>query len=144
MVALYGWTVPGMLLIPASWSPTLNGLETGLIRIERLLLMLAALAKLLSMMKPPQMAAGVYLLARPFAWLGLDCRALAVRLALTLEQMENMPRITRWPGTLALPARQGEGTGEMCLHVPHVAKQDIALLSGAVLVLGLALFGVPA
>lgn len=135
LFALYAWTVPGILLLPTSWSPTTAGLEAAMIRIERLLLMLAALAWLLTVLNPARIAAGVYLLAKPFTWLGLDRRAMAVRLALALEQAETMPRAGSWLDGLKFPQANASEASEIRLAVPQISRLDIGILLTA-LVLG--------
>jgi len=138
MLALYGWTVPGILLWPSEWSPTRAGLEAGILRMERLVLLLAALARLMSALTPPQIAAGIYLLSAPLAWLGLDRRALAVRLALTLELVEKMPKPANWLDKLKLPPTLLEKPAEMHLSIPRVAAWDIGVLVSALALLGVA------
>lgn len=137
LFALHAWTVPGILLLPTSWSPTTAGLEAALIRIERLLLMLAALAWLLTVLNPARIAAGVYLLAKPFARLGLDRRALAVRLALALEleleQAENMPKAGRWLDRLKFPQADASESTEIRLAVPQISRLDIGILLAALM-----------
>lgn len=138
MIVLYGWTIPGILVWPAEWSPTVAGLEAGMFRMERLLLLLAALARLMSALTPPQIAAGIYLLSTPMAWLGLDRRALAVRLALTLELVEKMPKPANWLDSLKSPPHLPNGPGEMRLGIPHVEAWDIGILVSALALLGVA------
>lgn len=138
MLILYGWTVPGILLWPSEWSPTRAGLAAGILRVARLVLLLAALARLMSALTPQQIAAGIYLLSAPLAWLGLNRRALAVRLALTLELVENMPKPSNWLDRLKLPPPLVERTDEMHLSIPRVAAWDIGVLVSALALLGVA------
>jgi hypothetical protein len=89
---------------------------------------------------PQQIAAGLYLLSRPLGWLGLDRRALAVRLALTLEQMEKLPERklswrANWLEALQSPSTQVEEPGEMALHIPRVSALDIGVLIAALALL---------
>lgn len=135
LLALYAWTVPGTLLWPSDYSPTREGLESGLIRISRLVLILAVLARLLSEFTPAQLAGGLYLLAKPFAGLGLDRRALAVRLALTLEQLEHPAKGRKWLDELRAPARMAEGPEEIRMLVAEAGFRDVALLFSAVAML---------
>lgn len=144
LLLLYAWTVPGTLLWPSDYSPSREGLQAGLIRMARLALLLALLARLLSEFAPQQLAGGIYLLAKPFAWLGLDRRALAVRLALTLEHLEHAPKRRNWMDELkSLPAMPGE-PGEMRLSVVEAAPRDTLMLLAAVALLGVVLTGIPA
>lgn len=138
MIILYGWTVPGILLWPSEWSPTRAGLEAGILRIERLVLLLVALAKLMSVLSLPQIAAGIYLLSAPLAWMGLDRRALAVRLALTLELVEKTPKAANWLDNLKSPPTFLGNPTEIHLSIPRVAAWDVGILMSALVLLGLA------
>jgi len=139
LLALYAWTVPGVLLWPSDYSPTREGLEAGLIRMLRLVLMLAVLARLLAEFTPVQLAGGLYLLAKPFAALGLDRRALAVRLALTLEQIERPERNRNWLAELKAPAAKSAGSEEMRMVVTQAGWKDLLVLIAAIALLGLVL-----
>ncbi len=141
LAALYAWTMPGTLLWPSlAYSPSLEGTQAGLVRISRLVLMLATLARLLSEFSPAGLAGGLYLLARPFTILGLDRRALAVRLALTLEHLER-PAGQNWLERLKSPVEETNGPDEMRLSIAPPAPKDLLLLFAAVVLLGVALFG---
>jgi energy-coupling factor transporter transmembrane protein EcfT len=134
---LHAWTVPGVLVFPSDWSPTYEGLQAGLLRIARLLLLLAVLARLLVELSPQQLAAGIYLLSKPLGWLGLDRRALAVRLALTLEQMEQAPMQGNWLERLKSPPGHSDESAEMHLTVPHVSVADLGVMLAALALLGM-------
>lgn len=136
LVLLYAWTVPGTLVWPSDYSPSREGLQAGLIRVARLVLLLAALARLLSEFSPQQLAGGIYLLAKPLAWLGLDRRALAVRLALTLEYMEHPPQGRNWLDELKSPLDVAAGPDEILLSVAQAGLRDTLLLVAAVVLLG--------
>jgi len=143
LLLLYAWTVPGTLLWPSDYSPSREGLQAGLIRMARLALLLALLARLLSEFAPQQLAGGIYLLAKPFAWLGLDRRALAVRLALTLEHLEHTAKRRNWMDELKCPPAVPDGAGEMRLPIAEAAPRDTLVLFAAVALLG-AVLGIPA
>jgi energy-coupling factor transport system permease protein len=87
LAALYAWTVNGTWLLPQleGLSPTREGVELGIERIVRLVLLLAALALLLNKLRRNDLVYGLYQLAWPFSVLGFDRRAFAVRLALAME-----------------------------------------------------------
>lgn len=128
---VYAFTLPGRLLWPHELSPTLEGIEAAALRILRLLLLLAALARLLAECPPRQLAGGLYLIARPFAFAGLDARALAVRLALTLERLEEAPPAGKWREMLYRPALPAEGPDEITLLIPAVAGRDAWMLAAS-------------
>lgn len=144
LLLLYAWTVPGTLLWPSDYSPSREGLQAGLIRAVRLALLLAMLARLLSEFAPRQLAGGIYLLAKPFAWLGLDRRALAVRLALTLEHVEHTPKGRNWMDELKSSPAMPAGPGEIRLSIAEAAPRDTLVLFAAVALLGAVLTGIPA
>ena len=95
---LYAWTVNGAWIWPqlGSFSPTLEGLETGGERIIRLVLLLAALALLLHKLSSDDLVCGLYLLSRPFAVFGFDRRAFAVRMALAMEWARSRDSARKW------------------------------------------------
>lgn len=128
---IYAWTMPGRLLWAHELSPTLEGMEAAALRILRLLLLLAALARLLAECPPRRLAGGLYLIARPFAFAGLDARALAVRLALTLERLEHAPPAGKWREMLNQPVRPVEGPDEITLLIPAVGGRDAWMLAAS-------------
>ncbi len=136
LVFIHAWTVPGTLLWPSDYSPSVEGLQAGLTRMARLLLLLAALARLLSEFSPRQLAGGLYLMAQPFARLGLDRRALAVRLALTLERLERPDKERKWLEKLKQPLDADAGPDEMRLSIAQASLRDGLMLSVAVALLG--------
>jgi energy-coupling factor transporter transmembrane protein EcfT len=135
LVLLYAWTVPGTLLWPSDYSPSREGLQAALVRVARLALLLAALARLLSEFSTRQLAGGIYLLAKPFARLGLDRRALAVRLALTLENLEQPLKKRAWLDRLGSPFDTVAGPEEIRLSVAQVGLRDALVLFAAILLL---------
>jgi hypothetical protein len=144
LAVLYAWTIPGTLLWPSEYSPSLEGLQVAFVRISRLVLMLAALARLLSEFPPTQLAGGLYLLAKPFSGLGLDRRALAVRLALTLDYLERPVGKRRWLEELKAPYEAAAGPEEIRLSIAQVGLRDMLVLGLAVALLGAVLFRVVA
>ena len=139
LILLYAWTVPGTLVWPSDYSPSREGLEDGLIRVARLALMLAALARLLQEFTPQKMAGGIYLLTKPFARLGLDCRALAVRLALTLEYMEQPPNGRKWLDELKAPLDVPAGPDEIRFSIAQAGLRDMLAFIFSIGLLGVVL-----
>jgi hypothetical protein len=142
LISLYAWTMPGTLLWPSDYSPSIEGLHAGLIRVSRLVLLLAALARLLSEFSPHQLAGGIYLLLNPFAWFGLDRRALAVRLALTLEHLEKPAKGGKWLDELKSPLNPATGPDEIRLSIAQAGMRDTLMLSVAVSLLAAVLLRV--
>ena len=96
LLLTYAYSLPGESAWPAlGWaSPTMEGVQQGLIRILRLALILVALAMLLASTAWPRLIYGLYFLVRPFTAIGFDRRAFAVRLGLTLAYVEQASETT--------------------------------------------------
>ncbi len=105
LLLTYAYTLPGASLWPAlGWaSPSWEGLQQGGLRCARLALMLAGLAVLLAYLSRARLLYGLYVLAWPLTWLGLDRRAFAVRLGLALDYAEHAPPAARWLDGLRTP-----------------------------------------
>lgn len=132
---LYALSTPGVYLWNSPYSPTIDGLQAGGWRVMRLLLMLAGLARLLSELTPLQLAAGLYLLAAPLDRLHFDRRAFAARLALTLEQFDQMPARQNWLQALNSPVTLTGHHQNIRLLVPKVGVHDAGLFFAASLLL---------
>ncbi len=135
LILLYAFTMPGVYLWSSVYSPTIEGLQMGGLRVMRLMLMLAALARLLVELTPRQLAGGLYLLAAPLEWFKFDRRAFAVRLALTLEQIDRMPTRQNWLEALKSPGDMTGSHEEIRLAMPEVGSHDAGLLLAACLLL---------
>lgn len=87
MLVLFGWMTPGT---PASGLPaaTQEGLMLAAEAIARLLIAIATVAFLLVALAPPALVTGLRSLLVPFARLGDFRDRLAVRLMLTLQEVE--------------------------------------------------------
>lgn len=81
------WMTPGIPLpfIPGASS---EGLYLAVEHSARLLLALASLALILQALTPVQLVAGMHSLLTPWRWLGISPDRMAVRLMLTLEEVE--------------------------------------------------------
>lgn len=139
LVLLYAFTLPGVYVWQGAYSPTYEGMQAGGLRVARLVLLLAALARLLAEFSPPQLAGGLYLLAKPMDWLNFDRRALAVRLALTLEHVDGQPKKRNWLEELKSPAEPAAGPDEIRLVIPSAGPHDAGVLLAACLMLGTSL-----
>lgn len=87
LIVLFGWATPGS---PVSGVPgaSIEGLHLATDHAFRLMLALAALALVLKLLTPVELVAGLRLLLAPLAVIGLPRDRLAVRVALTLEEVE--------------------------------------------------------
>lgn len=92
LLMIYAFGTPGELipLFPVNFSPTFEGLQLGLLQIEKLLIALAALSLLLLSSSRAQMLLGIYMLLMPFKFLGLNIERFAARLMLTLDYVEEL------------------------------------------------------
>lgn len=143
---LYAWSVNGAWIWPqlGGFSPTWAGLAMGAERSVRLLLMLAALALLLRYVPKDDLVYGLYRLAAPFAKLGFDRRAFAVRLSLAMEwaRMERQSGGGRRGALAALESvfEQSEtGPHEIRIDTRRPTWTDALALAAALAVLGFAL-----
>jgi energy-coupling factor transporter transmembrane protein EcfT len=139
----YAYTLPGHALWPGWASPTAEGVRFGVERIVRLALMLVALAVLLADTPPPRLVYGLYSLARPLAMFGLDRRAFAARLGLTLEYVEHSRSGARaWLQRLRDPLPDSVGPSSYRLLPEHWQWFDSAAILAMLMVdLGLVWLG---
>lgn len=108
MLVLFGWLTPGTPL-PSIPGASQEGLLLAAASIARLLIALATVALILKVLSAPELVAGMRSLLAPLALLNISRDRIAVRLALTLNEVESSRNgETREPGrmetTLALPA----------------------------------------
>ncbi len=95
LLLIYGYATPGNAVWQASewpllarFSPTLEGLITGLLQLERVITTLAALAILAGLLSRQQLMSGMYCLIYPLRYMGVPHEKLVMRLALTMQYAE--------------------------------------------------------
>ncbi len=120
MLVMFGWLTPGtpVALIPGA---TQEGLLLAADCIARLSVALATLALLLKGLDPPRLVVGMRALLAPIELLGFSRDRIAVRLALTLQEVE--------------ASRGGEGrepANRSSLILPSHASGMIDVFLGAV------------
>lgn len=126
LLILFGWLTPGTPM-PGIPGATEEGLLLAAENLGRLLIALSVVAVLLTALSPVELVAGLRSLLLPLTLLGIPRDRIAVRLALTLEEVEaarhgrsaEPPDI---PPTLVLPAARFGVT-------------DLLLLAGALALL---------
>ena len=108
MLAMFGWLTPGtpMLFVPGA---TQEGLLLAADNLARLLIALSIVALILKALSPSELVAGIRSLLAPFALLSISRDRIAVRLALTLNEVEasrnaGSNEAGHTPSTLTLPA----------------------------------------
>lgn len=131
LLVLYAFATPGAPLLAAWEVPTQEGLLAGALQAWRLLLMITALALLLTRLNHEQLLAGIYGLLAPFKLLGLPLERIAVRLWLTMQYAEiglnaNSLR-ERWEAALTLP---NAPSSSITLEFPAFALRDLAFAVG--------------
>lgn len=135
LLLTYAYSLPGDSLWPSlAWaSPSQQGLLYGGWRVARLVLMLVGLAVLLAYTTRPRLIFGLYALATPLRWLGLDRRAFAVRLGLTLDYVEHAPKPVRWLDALRAPPTDDSVPDTYILHSERWQARDSAIILAGLL-----------
>ncbi|MBU1192813.1 MAG: energy-coupling factor transporter transmembrane protein EcfT [Gammaproteobacteria bacterium] len=97
MLILYGWFTPGAALLPSlgDWSPSLVGLQQGLLRVAALLAIVIAVYLLLVTTPRGDLVGGLLWFGRPLRRLGVDDHRFAVRLVLALEAVPQVQGLAR-------------------------------------------------
>lgn len=108
MLVMFGWMTPGTPL-PLTPGATHEGLLLAAENLVRLLIALSVVALILQTLRPPALVAGMRSLLAPLALLNISRDRIAVRLALTLNEVEasrSGPNADSRPfaDSLALPA----------------------------------------
>lgn len=141
LILAYAFVTPGEAVIPVlgDYSPSRDGLLSGGIQALRLIALLAGLSLLLALSPRDRILAGLYVLLRPFARLGLDVDRIAARIWLTLHYAES-PGTGEWKERLqaALQDREPE-MHSVKLETGRLSRLDYAVLCCAALVLVLIL-----
>lgn len=90
LLLIYAYTLPGDN-IPAllgSFSPSVQGIQYGVLRLVRLIMLLAALSILMVRTPRNSLLLGLFRILSPLQLLGVDAERIAVRLWLTLHYAE--------------------------------------------------------
>lgn len=125
IVILFAWQTPGIQVLPGleALSPTYDGLRLAVSPLLRLMTVAALVACLRQALSPDQWVSSFYLLASPFACLGLPCDRLAIRLRLVLDYLEAPP--LQWRDCLrGLDARREESGAVVC-QLERAGIQDL-------------------
>jgi hypothetical protein len=87
ILIVYLWFTPGEPLLPikTDFMPTLQGLQTGLLRVLSLILIIVAVNYFISTIARHRLVQAIVWLLYPLNWMAIDTRQLALRIALTLE-----------------------------------------------------------
>lgn len=92
ILMIYAFGTPGELVpqFPVNFAPSYEGLQLGMLQVEKLLIALAALSLLLTNSPKEQMMLGLYMLLIPFKFIGLNIERFSARLMLTLNYVEEL------------------------------------------------------
>ncbi len=89
ILILYFWFTPGQVVETtsffASWLPTMEGLEEGLLRVGALVTIILAVSLLLQTTNRDQLLGAIYWLVGPLAFFGVSRERVSVRMTLALE-----------------------------------------------------------
>lgn len=114
LLGVYAFMTPGTPMF-SGWeqaAPTIEGWNAGLQQIWRLTLMIGALAALLAYLSRQQLLAGIYCLLLPLKPIGVPVGRFAVRLWLTLDYLETMPKASNlgalWDNAVVLPQNRAQ------------------------------------
>ena len=123
MLVLFGWMTPGTP-VPAIPGATLEGLLLAAENLARLLLAIGTVALLLTALPPAALVSGLRTLLAPLVALGVSRDRLAVRLVLTLQEVEASRR----------GADKDAGAAATSLFLPATGCGVLDLLAGGVAV----------
>lgn len=145
LALIYAYATPGFPLFPllGAISPSFEGLHGGILQAGRLVVVLLGLSLLLWSSPRDNLLSGIYVLLRPFRFMGLDPERVAVRLWLTLHyaQGQSRQKMQDWRSELLamLDPAPAKAT-EVKLELFAFSWRDTLVLALAVLVSGLLLW----
>jgi energy-coupling factor transport system permease protein len=131
MLLLFGWMTPGTPVAGVPFA-TQEGLMLAAENIARLLIAIATVASLLSALAPPALVSGLRTLLAPLWLLGGFRDRLAVRMMLTLEEVEAVRQrandLAAYPASLSLP-RASHGPADIVAAIGSAVLLVVAALA---------------
>lgn len=117
---LFAWMTPGT---PLAWLPgvSVEGLQLAADSVARLVLALVALALVLRALSPIELVTGIRALLAPLSLFGLPRDRIAVRLALTLEEVEQARGAASMTGDVLYLPQTAFGAIDVLLGLAAVA-----------------------
>lgn len=137
---ILAYHTPGEALFDSAWMPTWEGSAEASLHAARLVAMLGCLAWLFARLGRDELVSGLWGLLRPLRALRIDSERLVVRLALVLENLQEIPEKGAWKRMLAGGAEFAGGPDVLRLALPGWAARDTLAVAAA----GLALAGMVA
>ncbi len=104
LLVVVAWGTAGDAAWNVPLAPSREGLRDAGTHAGRLLLLLMAVVVLRQRLPPREMLSGFYRLLTPLRRCGLDVDRALVRLLLTLDMQDRLPRPRDWRALLAVPA----------------------------------------
>ena len=142
MLLIFAFNTPGQHIHGWDYlfSPTYEGLASGLLQVFRMLTLLAALSLIMTINTKPQLISGFYFMLLPLQSLGLEIERFAVRLWLTLEYVESAKQFDK-PLNFLDQLRQFEhasntqqADSSITFKMPVFTIADIAVLISLMLI----------
>jgi len=95
ILVIYFWFTPGQPVLGGGYPylPSVQGVQMGILRVSSLILIVLALNVFVSTIARQRLVEAIIWLFNPVSRLGLDCRSLAVRIALILELIPQVQQI---------------------------------------------------
>lgn len=95
ILVVYFWFTPGDLLLPSwqAWSPTVQGVGAGVLRMLTLILLVLAVSLLLQLTSREDLIAALVWLLSPLRRLHITPERLAVRMMLSMEKVVEVQRL---------------------------------------------------
>ena len=123
ILVVYLFFTPGQLLWPdVVWSPTLEGLTQGLLRVAVLVLLVAAVNLLISSTERDDFLSAILWCLRPLSFVGLPHERLAVRITLTLDEVSQIRKHHLYEGRN--DSQEGEANSAVSHVVYNVGKVE--------------------
>lgn len=127
---LFFWFTPGQPLallawlpLDSSWLPTLQGMETGVLRVASLALIILAVNLLLRTSSRDELFAAIHWMARPLSVLGISPERLAVRMVLVMDALAEVQDMVRG----VLDAIKGKARS--LRHIGHFSSEVFSRVS---------------
>ena len=130
---IYGFASPGDPVLPllGIFSPSVQGLQAGLLQVWRLLMLLAGLAVLFATTARETLLAGLYVIMKPFNVLGVNAEKIALRVWLTLnyaQQLGRMNKPLKWNSLSDSLDNIPNGENKIQFEVTAFQRKDMIIL----------------
>lgn len=133
LLLIYGFASPGDPVQPllGVFSPSVQGIQAGVMQVWRLLMLLAGLSILSVTTTQEGLLTGLYVIMRPFNRLGMNAERIVLRVWLTLnyaKHMSQIPKPLNWNSLSDTLAIIPNGANEVQFEVTAFEAKDWLLL----------------